>query len=691
MLIFVSKSVCFLGTAGLLMSALLRAETEIKPLQPLDIFEFEYAGDPTISPDGRLIVYVRHFSDIMTDQRYTNLWLIKADGTGHRALTTGNYHDGSPQWSPDGSRILYLSNREGAAQIYVRWMDTGEAAKVTNLQEAPSAPAWSPDGRSIAFKALVPEPPLTFAELPPRPARAQWAEPLAIVDSYMYRYDGMGYLRRGYVHIFVVPAEGGTARQISKGDFHHGRPRVHASGLVWTPDGKYLLMSTNRHSNYEFDPANTEIYEFEVATGEVRALTDRHGPDSQPAVSPDGKQIAFVGFDDKYLSYQLRHLYVMNRDGSQIRRISPEVDRSFMRPVWTPDGSGVLCLQANQGDTRIVQVSLDGKLKVVSGNVGTAGLAFSFGASFSVSKTGAFSFPYSSVEIPGDIAVASPEHPKPRILTGVNDDLFSDRTLGSVEEIWYSSSLDQRRIHGWIMKPPGFDASRKYPLILQIHGGPFAYYGAKFSLNMQMSAAQGYVVLYTNPRGSTSYGADFANEIHYKYPGDDFYDLNSGVDFMLARGYIDPENLFVTGGSGGGILTCWMIGRTDRFTAAASLYPAINWYAFVLTIDDPLLLKYQFPGFPWDHLEHYESRNLLSVVKNVKTPTMLLTGEKDYRTPLWEAEQYYRALKLLDVETVLVRVPGEPHGVQNRPSHHMDKLLTVLGWFEHYKKGKEEF
>ena len=688
MLTFCARSAYCLVVAFLFRSLLPSVHAEIKPLQPLDIFEFEYAGDPTISPNGRQIVYVRHFSDIMTDLRYTNLWLINADGTGHRALTTGHHHDGSPQWSPDGSRLLYISSREGSAQLYVRWMDTGEVAKITNLQEAPSAPVWSPDGRSIAFKALVPEPPLTFAKLPARPARAQWAEPLAIVDSYMYRYDGIGYLRRGYVHIFVVPAEGGTARQVSRGDFHHARPRVHASGLVWTPDGKYLLMSTNRHSNYEFDPANTEIYEFEVATGEVRALTDRQGPDSQPVVSPDGKQIAFAGFDDNYKSYQLRQLYVMNRDGSGVRRVSPDIDRSFMRPAWTPDGSGLLCLLADQGDTQIALVSLDGTMKVLTGNVGTAGLAFSYGASFAIAKTGTLTFPYSSVNIPGDIAVASLENPKPRIVTGVNDDLFPDRTLGSVEEIWYTSSLDQRRIHGWILKPPGFDPSRKYPLILQIHGGPFAYYGAKFSLNMQISAAHGYVVLYTNPRGSTSYGAEFANEIHYEYPGDDFYDLNSGVDFMLTRGYIDSDNLFVTGGSGGGILTCWMIGHTDRFTAAASLYPAINWYAFVLTIDDPLLLKYQFPGFPWDHLEHYESRNLLSVVKNVRTPTLLLTGEKDYRTPLWEAEQYYRALKLLKVETVLVRVPGEPHGAQNRPSHHMDKLLTVLGWFENHKKEK---
>jgi acylaminoacyl-peptidase len=227
---------------------------------------------------------------------------------------------------------------------------------------------------------------------------------------------------------------------------------------------------------------------------------------------------------------------------------------------------------------------------------------------------------------------------------------------------------------------------KKYPLILEIHGGPYASFGSLFAFDLQLYAAQGYIVLYTNPRGSTSYGEEFANLTHRAFPGDDFYDLNSGVDTMLQKDYIDTENLFVTGGSAGGILTCWMVGRTNRFRAAASLYPVVNWYPFVLTIDDPLLLKYQFPGFPWDHPEHYAQRSPISLVGNVTTPTLLLTGEKDYRTPLWEAEQYYRALKLLGVDTVLVRVPDEPHGTAVRPSHLMDRLLTVIGWFERYKK-----
>jgi acylaminoacyl-peptidase len=449
-------------------------------------------------------------------------------------------------------------------------------------------------------------------------------------------------------------------------------------------------MSTNRHKDYEFESLNTEIYEFEVASGAVRALTSRMGPDVGPAISPDGNLIAYVGFDDKYISYQQRRLYVMNRDGSGIRLLTKNFDRSVGSPRWTPDGKGILCLYTDQGNTKLAVYSLDGKKKVLTGNVGTGARAFHFGLSYTVANNGNLTFPIIRPNIPGEVAVASLENPKAKIITAVNEDLLSHRRLGEVEEVWYTSSLDQRKIQGWIIKPPDFDPQKKYPLILEIHGGPFASYGDRFTSSMQLMAAHGYVVLYTNPRGSTSYGAEFANFIHHAYPGDDFFDLNSGVDMMVKKDYIDPENLFVTGGSGGGILTCWMIGRTDRFRAAVSLYPAINWVSHVLTIDDPLFLKYQFPGFPWEHVEHYEKHSLLSVVNNVKTPTMLITGEKDYRTPLWEAEQYYRALKLLDVETVLIRVPDEPHGASVRPSHYVAKVLNIIGWFDAHKTDKKK-
>ncbi|MEW6209406.1 MAG: S9 family peptidase [Acidobacteriota bacterium] len=657
-----------------------------KNLAAADVFNLEFVSDPQISPDGRKLIYVRQFSDIMSDRNYSNLWIVNLDGSDNRPLTTGLRSDASPRWSPDGTRIIYISDQDGMAQIYQRWMDTGQTARLTNLQFPPAGISYSPDGRHIAFTSFVPDRPPQVANIPSPPPGAKWADPAMIIDRLVYRFNGPGYLKPGYTHLFVLPSEGGTPRQISSGNFQHGGAAFRASEAVWTPDGKYLLMSVNRRADYDLEPFDSEVYEFSVADGAVRALTNRRGPDSSPALSPDGKLIAYTGFDDRYQGYQVTRLYVMNRDGSGSRLLSNDFDRDVGALRWAADGSGVFFLYDDQGNTKIGFYSLDGKMKQLVANVGGTGSAYS-GGSFSVSRTGAFAFTYSRPNVPADIAVATTANPSAKVITSVNDDLLAARKLGEVEEIWYESSFDKRKIHGWIIKPPDFDPAKKYPLILEIHGGPFANYGDRFDFEKQVWAARGYVVLYTNPRGSTSYGGEFGNLIHHAYPGNDFYDLNSGVDAMIAKGYIDTDNLMVTGGSGGGVLTCWMIGRTPRFRAAVTVYPVINWYSFVLTADiSAFVSKYWFPGLPWDNVEHYEKRSLLSVVKNVKTPTMVLTGEEDYRTPMSESEQYFQALKLLGVKSVLVRVPGEPHGIRRRPSHWMAKIEYIGGWLDKHKK-----
>jgi acylaminoacyl-peptidase len=675
---------------------LAQAESPAKPLQILDVFNLQLATDPQISPDGKRIVYVRQFSDIMADQRHSNLWIINTDGSEHRPITTGNFNDTSPRWSPDGTQLLYISNRDGSPQIYRRWLDNGQTAKVTNVTSGPSGIGWSPDGQWISFTMHVPVTPKPLIEMPAAPEGAKWAEPAKVIDKLVYRFNGAGYLKPGFEHLFVVPSDGGTPRQISQGNFPHGGAANSASEAVWTPDGKFLILSANRHPDFETDRVNTEIYEFSVADGSVKALTQRKGPDDSPALSPDGKQIAYMGFDDKYQGYQVRKLHVMNRDGSEAHLLSGELDRDAFGPRWAPDGSGIYFLSADQGNTGLYFIDLHGKTRKVAGNLGASTSAYGGGMSFTIAKNGALAFTHCRPDLPGDIAVAvagvsDPGH-TPKVITKVNEGLLSGRTLGQLEEIWYESSKDQRRIQGWILKPPGFDPAKKYPLILEIHGGPFANYGDRFDLEKQLMAAKGYVVFYANPRGSTSYGEEFGNLIHHAYPGDDFFDLNSGVDAMLAKGYIDPDELYVTGGSGGGVLTCWMIGRTPRFRAAVTVYPVINWYSFVLTSDiGAWASKYWFPGLPWDHVEHYEKRSLLSVVKNVKTPTMVLTGEADWRTPMSDSEQYYQALKILGVESVLVRVPDEPHGIAVRPSHHLSKILHIITWFEkHRKKGEQK-
>ena len=655
-------------------------------LSATDVFNVQLATVPQVSPDGKKIVYVRSFGDIQTDKRYTNLWLVNFDGTENRAITSGNYGDESPKWSPDGTRLAYISDRDGNPQLYVRWMDTGQTAKLTNLESAPDNIAWSQDGKHIAFSSFVANPKPKVAGMPSPPEGAKWADGPQIYDRLVYRFNGRGYLKPGFPQLFVVAADGGAPRQLTSGDFPHGGNIFGGSTPVWTPDNKTLVVSGNFRADFEYDPLNTEVYEILVSDGAVKQLTNRQGPDESPDISPDGKMITYVGFDDRHQGHQTTHLYVMDREGKNSREITTKLDRDVQGPHWAPDGKGIYVYYDDQGDTKLALVSLDGKVQDLASHLGSSGSSYAGGAAFTVARNGNLTFTHGTLADPGDIAALGPQEKEPRILTNLNQELLAQKKPGAVEEIWFNSSLDQRKVEGWIVKPPDFDPAKKYPLILEIHGGPFANYGDRFDTIKQIWAAQGYVVLYVNPRGSTSYGEEFANLIHHAYPGDDFYDLNSGVDAVVAKGYVDPNNLFVTGGSGGGVLTCWMISHTTRFRAAASLYPVINWYSWTLTSDLPAFSTlYWFPGTPWENSEQYMKRSPISYVSAVKTPTMLMTGEEDWRTPISEAEQYYSALKLEKVEAVLVRVPGEPHGLQRRPSHQMVKTMYVLDWFEKHR------
>ena len=660
-------------------------------LTEMDVFELEYVSDPRVSPDGDRVVYVRQFADVMTDMNYSNLWLVRADGSGHRPLTTGKFTDNSPRWSPDGSRIAYMSNRDGMPQIYMHWVESGQTAAITNLTDPATSLSWSPDGSRLAFYKLVPEAPLTIGELPAPPAGAEWAAPAKYTDKLVFRFDGIGDMPSGYWHLFTVPAEGGTPRQLTSGEksYTAGFFAAPGGGPAWTPSSDAILLSANLRDDWELDWQDSEVYEVSVDDGSVRTLTDRRGPDASPTPSPDGSRIAYLGYDDRYQGYQLTRLYVMDRDGSGSRVVSTSLDRSVYQITWAPGGEGIYGLYDDEGNTKLALFQLDGSHRVLAENGGSGFMAYGgFGVSYTVSADGTFAYTVSLPDRPGDVAVGAAGS-APTLVTGVNDDLFAGKTLGAVEEIWWESSKDGRPVQGWIMKPPDFDPDRKYPLVLEIHGGPFANYGDRFDVEKQLLASNGFVVLYANPRGSTSYGEEFGNLIHHAYPGDDFHDLDSGVDAVIDQGYIDEDNLFVTGGSGGGVLTAWMIGNTDRFKAAVSFYPVINWYSFSLTADmSPVAVKYWFPGLPWDNVEHYEERSLLSVVKNVKTPTLIMTGEEDWRTPMSESEQYYKALKLLGVDAVLVRVPGEAHGIWGRPSHGMAKVTTVKGWFDKYSTGR---
>jgi acylaminoacyl-peptidase len=650
-------------------------------LQSIDVFQLEYTDDVQISPDGSRIVYVRVSHDIMTDRARRNLWIVNVDGTNNRPLRSEAKNFMSPRWSPDGTRLAYVSAAEGSPQLYVRWIDTGQTALLTNLVQAPNAIAWSADGKSIAFTQLVlaKKPPL--ATPPEKPDGAQWAPPVKVIDSVVYRADGEGFLESGYQHVFVVSAEGGTPRQLTEGEFNDDGP------LSFTPDNKRIVFSANRGADWERDPQESEVFTVDIATGKLTQLTKRDGPDSSPVVSPDGRKIAYLGFDDRLQGYQVTHLYVMDSDGANSRELTADLDRDVAEPRWSADSGSVYFTYDERGVRKLGVTSLGGKVRMLADGLGGTDIGRPYtSGSFSVARNGRAAFAHNTTARPADVATVAGGG-SVRVLTALNDDLLGNKVLGAVKEITWKSSKDQREVQGWVITPPDFDASKKYPLILEIHGGPFAAYGPNYTTEMQLFAAAGYIVLYSNPRGSTSYGEEFGNLIHHAYPGDDYDDLMSGVDAVIAQGHVDPDKLFVTGGSGGGVLTAWIVGKTDRFRAAVVAKPVINWSSFVLTSDaNNFFYRYWFGAQPWEQPEQYWKRSPLSLVGNVKTPTMLLTGESDYRTPIGESEQFYQALKLRKVDTVMVRIPEASHGMTSRPSNLIAKVDNILAWFEKYRK-----
>ncbi len=648
--------------------------------EPIDVFDLEYVSNTQISSNGDKVLYQRNFNDIMTDESFSNIWLINYDGTNNRPITTGNFKDNSPKWSNQGDKFIFKSNREGKSQIFLYDLNNNSIQKLTNYQYSIESIQWSPDDNYILFSSFIDSERDTLIEMPDKPKGAKWNDPPVEISDLNYRYDSSGFRKPGEVQFFTIPINGGTPRQIS-----NIKPEKRAGQGVWLGNDK-IIFSANLNEDSDYNTNNSEIYVLNLDSGEHKALTSRNGPDYSPKVSHDNSMIAYLGYDDEYLGYQQNSIYIMNSDGSDKYKIQLDIDRNISNIYWSGDNKKIFFQFDDKGVTRIASTTLDGKFKKEVDEVG--GLSFSrpySGGFFSLSKNNRYSFTYGTAYNPADLAVGYRGSKKR--LTNLNKDLFDYKNLGNVEEIWYESSYDGKIIHGWIVKPPNFDSSKKYPLILEIHGGPHTNYGFHFSSEVQLFASKGYVVLYTNPRGSTSYGKEFGNLIHHNYPSQDYDDLISGVDFVIEKGYIDESNLFVTGGSGGGVLTSWIVGKTDRFAAAVVAKPVINWYSFVLYADNiGYFYKYWFKDFPWDDPESYLKRSPISYVGNVKTPTMVLTGEKDYRTPMAESEQFYAGLKLNKVETMLVRIPNANHGIAAKPSNLIAKVNAILAWFEKYKK-----
>ncbi len=517
---------------------------------------------------------------------------------------------------------------------------------------------------------------------PAKPNGAKWADAPRITTRLKHEADGSGYMEPGYAHLFVVPAEGGTPRQVTTGNYQH------RTAPVWTKDGKQLIFSSNRSEDWEYDFRNSDLYSVSIDNGKVTPLTNRKGPDFDPAVSPDGKSIAYLGFDDKIQTYQITRLYVMNLDGTGSREINTNLDRDINAPGWDTDGKGIYFQYDEKGNTKIGYTTLTGKTTNLTNNLGGDDPSRPYGGgSYSAAGNGRIAFTHTTPEHPSELAILEKGSNKVSLLTALNSDLLDYRQLGQVEEIWYKSSVDKLDIQGWIVKPPYFEAGKKYPLIVENHGGPTANYGDRFSPEMQLLAAGGYVVFYPNPRGSTSYGEKFGNELYHNYPGNDYHDVMDGVDAVLKKGYIDETNLFVTGGSAGGIMTAWIIGKNNRFKAAVVVKPVMNWISKTLTADNYYgYADSRLPGQPWENIEAYMKFSPVSLVGNIQTPTMVMVGTLDMRTPLSEAKQLYHALKIRKIETALVEVPGSYHYIANRPSQLITKIDHILAWFDRYRK-----
>jgi len=630
-----------------------------------DYWHQENVADPRLSPDGTQVVFTRTWFDIVEDKPRSELWLMGADGGRQRQLATGS----DAQWSPDGTRIAYLA--EGAPkgnQVFVVWVATREVTQLTHVTESPSNLQWSPDGKWLACSMLVPAKDGFPIEMPKPPKGAKWTDDAKVITRLAYRRDQSGYRQDGWRHAFILPATGGTPLQVTHGNFDHGEPQ-------WTPQQNEIVCDGLRSADADWQVAESEIYAFDIVSGAVRQLTKRRGPDGNPLVL--GTNVVYLGHDWTGHTSDITRAYVVPLAGGEPRCLTPDLDRSLqgLRRAYSGTDDVVLASFEDQGGLRAARLSLTGGLAVMSG------VETQFRATGQLPDGGLVGTLTSPHE-PGAIAVL--RGGKFTALTSVHDDVLARTQLGAVEELKWKST-DGLEVQGWLVKPPGFDPATKYPLVLQIHGGPHAMYGVNFDFERQWFAAKGYLLLYTNPRGSTGYGKAFACGIQNAYPGKDYDDLMTGVDAVIASGSVDTDNLFVYGGSGGGVLTCWIVGSTPRFRAAVSMFPVTNWVSFVGTTDGPYWYT-NFRKLPWDDVSEHWQRSPLRLVGNVTTPTMLITGEQDYRTPISESEQFYQALKLRKIDAALVRVPGASHDISARPSHLIGQVAHTLAWFEKYRQ-----
>jgi dipeptidyl aminopeptidase/acylaminoacyl peptidase len=682
-----------------------------------DLFNFVWAGDPQISPDGSRVAFVRVTVNEKKDGYNTAIWSVSPATSESHQLTAGP-RDSTPRWSPDGKFLVFVrvaekDGRPDAPQLFMLPMSGGDSFQFTTLVRGAGAPQWSPDGKMIAFgnsanaedlaKAAPKNPAQPTAS--PTPADAKKPEEresdVRVITRAVYRFNGAGYTDPKHPnHIWVVAAPRTSDEKVAPKQLTSGR--YSEDGATWAKDSSQIYFGSDRIDEPYYESPSTTVYSVPAAGGQPVKLTSFDMDTGAFSVSPNGKQIAFYASLSKPVqSYTEPDLWVMDiAANAQPRNLTRDFDYDVGSgvggdntaprggggnpPVWAADGRSIVAVYAKEGKANLgaFDVASGKETDVTSGNQAVV----SFRATPDAAK---FALIISTPTRVGDIFWLDRAGAAPKQLTHLNDELFSKLNLTEPEEIWYTS-FDGKKIQTWVQKPPDFDPNKKYPLILNIHGGPHAAYGFVFDHEFQWMAAKGYVVLYPNPRGSTSYGQEFGNIIQYHYPGDDYKDLMAGVDEVLKRGYIDEKKLGVTGGSGGGLLTNWTIGQTTRFAAAVSQRDIANWADWWYTDDFTLFQATWFKAPPFEDPEDYKARSPITYIKNVTTPLMLILGEADYRTPPGAGgEEMFRALKYRKIPTVMVRFPNESHELSRsgQPWHRIERLQHIVGWFDKWLMG----
>jgi dipeptidyl aminopeptidase/acylaminoacyl peptidase len=681
-----------------------------------DLFKFTWIADPQIAPDGSSVVFARVTANEKENRYESSLFVVPATGTEAPRRLTSNTRDTSPRWAPDGKRIAFVravekDGKQQPGQLYVLEMDGGEARPITDLPNGVNPPAWSRDGKSIAFTAPVNDKRGTKDTEGTKDTKDEKEEAyrtdVRVVTKAVYRANGnLGYVEaERHTHIFVVaaappPAMPGvpmpTAKQITEGGFDE-------RDVAWSADGATLYFTSTRVPEAYYEPDDSDLYSVPATGGSIAKVASIEGSMRDLSVSPDGKRIAFIGtlHGTPVRSYSQPDLWVVDAAPGSVPKnltaaydfdVSSGIGGDQAAPrgqnpapiVWSNDGASLILVAAEKGSANLKRVTIaTGSVDPVTDGQ-HAVMAYS--ATADASTIAANISTQTSI---GDIAIVHAR--TPRQITHVNDELFKEIRQSEPEELWYRT-FDGKQIQGWILKPPDFDAAKKYPFILEIHGGPHAAYGNVYTHEFQWMAAKGYVVLFTNPRGSTSYGQDFGNIIQYRYPGDDYKDLMAGVDEVVKKGYVDANRLGVTGGSGGGLLTNWTITQTQRFKAAVAQRDIADWYGFWFTADFWLAQPTWFRKAPWEDPQDFAARSPITHVANVTTPLMLVLGDADFRTPPADGgEMMFRALKYRKIPTVMVRFPRETHELSRsgEPHHRVERLQHIVGWMDQWLQGKK--